>query len=77
MVSNFQINTNDPNITYLKRPVNSNEDLFELIRKSARKAVTGIDFSPKNTFREITYKKTIILTSESNLFFFIRTLLKN
>ncbi len=41
MVSNFQVNTNDPNVMYLNHVVNLNKDLFELMRKSARKAVAG------------------------------------
>ncbi len=42
MVSNFQINTSDPNVMCLNRLVNLNKDLFELMKKPARKTVTGI-----------------------------------
>ncbi len=42
MVSNFQINTCDPNVMYLNHLVTSNKDLFQLMRKSARKADAGI-----------------------------------
>ncbi len=42
MVFNFQINTNDPNIMYQNPLINLKKYLFELARKSARKAVAGI-----------------------------------
>ncbi len=42
MVSNIQINSNDPSIMYLNPRVISNKDLFELMRKSAGKEVAGI-----------------------------------
>ncbi len=42
MVSNFQINTNDPSIMYLNHLVIPKKYLFELMTKSGRKAVAGI-----------------------------------
>ncbi len=42
MVSNFQINTNDPGIMYLNHLVIPKKDLLELMTKSGEKAVAGI-----------------------------------
>ncbi len=42
MVSNFQINTNNPSIMYLNRLLIPKKDLLELITESGKKAVAGI-----------------------------------
>ncbi len=42
MVSNFQINTNDPSIMYLNHLVIPKKNLLEIMTKSGRKAVACI-----------------------------------